>query len=55
MIENNEQREWQIGYYDKNNDKITTFIVKEKDGAKTYNILFNNIKKIRENSTTTSQ
>ncbi len=31
MIENNAQQEWQIGYYDKNKDKITTFIVGEKN------------------------
>jgi len=31
MIENNKQQEWQIGYYDKDKDKIITFIVREKN------------------------
>jgi len=31
MIEDNAQSDWQIGYYDKNKDKITTFIIKEKE------------------------
>lgn len=29
MIENNEQADWQIGYYNKEKDKVTTFIVQK--------------------------
>ncbi len=31
MIENNEQADWQIGYYDKKKNKVITFIVQERE------------------------